>query len=191
MPIRFRCGHCQQLLGIARRKAGTVVTCPSCQQAVIVPTMDEAEAFAGMTQGPSVREGDRSKAASSAPPPPPPPPDAPPGGFVFERSDFDELFRPVIELPKASKTSRRRKEPEPIAEALPVSGPAQALALDALSTFSDEPAGQRVASSPARLASGGIVLTPPKMVLLAALAIGGMIFAFGGGLLVGMYLLPR
>ena len=28
MPIRFRCAYCNQLMGIARRKAGTVVRCP-------------------------------------------------------------------------------------------------------------------------------------------------------------------
>lgn len=188
MPIRFRCGHCQQLLGIARRKAGTVVTCPSCQQAVIVPTMDEADAFAGMTQGPSVRERDRSKAPA---PPPPPAPEPPPGGFVFERSDFDELFQPIIGVPTTSKTTKRKKESEPVAEVLPASPLRRTVPSDGLSTFPAEPTAVDVARSPSRIASGGIVLTPPKMVLLAALAIGGMIFAFGGGLLVGMYLLPR
>ena len=30
MPIRFRCPHCERLLGIARRKAGTPIRCPQC-----------------------------------------------------------------------------------------------------------------------------------------------------------------
>jgi phage FluMu protein Com len=38
MPIRFRCAYCNQLLGIARRKAGTVVRCPTCAGQVIVPS---------------------------------------------------------------------------------------------------------------------------------------------------------
>src|SRR6516162_2252797 len=37
MPIRFRCQYCNQLLGIARRKAGTAVQCPTCHGQVIVP----------------------------------------------------------------------------------------------------------------------------------------------------------
>jgi DNA-directed RNA polymerase subunit RPC12/RpoP len=37
MPIKFRCGQCDQLLGIARRKAGAVVDCPTCGAKTIVP----------------------------------------------------------------------------------------------------------------------------------------------------------
>lgn len=42
MPIRFRCAYCNQLLGIARRKAGTVVRCPGCAGQVVVPSLEEA-----------------------------------------------------------------------------------------------------------------------------------------------------
>src|SRR5258708_573805 len=60
MPIRFRCAYCNQLMGIARRKAGTVVSCPMCHGQVVVPTpQTPAEA------------------------------DDEPGGNVFERQDFD------------------------------------------------------------------------------------------------------
>ncbi len=41
MPIRFRCRHCNQLMGIARRKAGTMVSCPTCRAQVLVPMQDE------------------------------------------------------------------------------------------------------------------------------------------------------
>ena len=44
MPIRFRCAYCNQLMGIATRKAGTVVTCPKCAGQVVVPTPDPAQA---------------------------------------------------------------------------------------------------------------------------------------------------
>jgi hypothetical protein len=37
MPIRFRCAYCNQLMSIARRKAGSVVGCPTCGGQVIVP----------------------------------------------------------------------------------------------------------------------------------------------------------
>ncbi len=43
MPIRFRCAYCNQLMGIARRKAGTVVRCPKCAGEVIVPTAQEPQ----------------------------------------------------------------------------------------------------------------------------------------------------
>jgi phage FluMu protein Com len=40
MPIRFRCKHCNQLLGIARRKIGMEVRCPECQKMILVPAQD-------------------------------------------------------------------------------------------------------------------------------------------------------
>src|SRR5215468_8180210 len=43
MPIRFRCAYCNQLMGIARRKAGTVVSCPTCSGQVVVPKPEGAE----------------------------------------------------------------------------------------------------------------------------------------------------
>jgi hypothetical protein len=66
MPIRFRCAYCNQLLGIARRKAGQVVRCPTCAGQVVVPNPEGEEAV--------------------DPPPPPPP--------LFERNDFSEIFHP-------------------------------------------------------------------------------------------------
>ena len=71
MPIRFRCAYCNQLLGIARRKAGQVVRCPTCAGQVVVPSPEEA--------------GEEANAEAGAPSVPSPP--------VFERSDFDELFQ--------------------------------------------------------------------------------------------------
>jgi hypothetical protein len=65
MPIRFRCAYCNQLLGIARRKANTVVKCPTCNGQVVVPTPDAAAEEGG---------GDQP---------------------LFERSDFDDLFHNV------------------------------------------------------------------------------------------------
>ncbi len=40
MPVRFRCNHCNQLLGIARRKIGMEVRCPECHKMVLVPAQD-------------------------------------------------------------------------------------------------------------------------------------------------------
>jgi len=80
MPIRFRCVYCNQLLGIARRKAGTVVTCTTCQGQLIVP--DPAAAA--------------TELAEDGPPSPPAPSDpaAPAAGGLFERDDFDAVLEP-------------------------------------------------------------------------------------------------
>jgi len=40
MPIKFRCQHCDQLMGISRSKAGDVVDCPTCGMSVRVPGLD-------------------------------------------------------------------------------------------------------------------------------------------------------
>src|SRR5437764_15144867 len=69
MPIRFRCAYCNQLMGIARRKAGTVVRCPTCAGQVVVPNTDT--------------EGEPDGTARQPAPAEPP---------LFERSDFDEVF---------------------------------------------------------------------------------------------------
>jgi hypothetical protein len=37
MPIKFRCQHCRQFLGIAHSKAGTLVDCPACGRTIRVP----------------------------------------------------------------------------------------------------------------------------------------------------------
>ena len=40
MPIKFRCQHCQQFLGISRSRAGAVVDCPQCGRDLRVPELD-------------------------------------------------------------------------------------------------------------------------------------------------------
>lgn len=40
MPIKFRCQHCRQFLGISRSKAGQVVDCPTCGRTLRVPNLD-------------------------------------------------------------------------------------------------------------------------------------------------------
>lgn len=44
MPIKFRCEHCQQLLGISRSRAAANVDCPQCGRSLKVPgTVGDAE----------------------------------------------------------------------------------------------------------------------------------------------------
>src|SRR5258708_5085256 len=79
MPIRFRCPHCNQLMGIARRKAGSLVNCPTCTTSVLVPLNDVLE--------------EDSQSPSAAPPAPAPTPAAPsPPRELFERDDFDAFL---------------------------------------------------------------------------------------------------
>lgn len=40
MPIKFRCPHCQQFLGISRARAGAITDCPMCGRAIRVPLLD-------------------------------------------------------------------------------------------------------------------------------------------------------
>ncbi len=40
MPIKFRCRHCRQFLGISRAQAGEITNCPQCGKAIRVPALD-------------------------------------------------------------------------------------------------------------------------------------------------------
>jgi phage FluMu protein Com len=109
MPIRFRCTSCRKLLGIARRKAGTVVKCPDCESELIVPTEVTATVPA---------RGGRLPAAKGSPTepiprtPPPQPKHAANGNGaaaktpesmpLFERPDFESLLNPAVQ--KAAAT---------------------------------------------------------------------------------------
>src|SRR5947209_6860382 len=77
MPIRFRCQHCHQFMGIARRKSGTEVQCPTCRHNVLVPHEDEVAAEAA--------PGPRAALKGGEP--------APTVAPLFEHSDFDEVLR--------------------------------------------------------------------------------------------------
>ena len=70
MPIRFRCAYCNQLMGIARRKSGTVVRCPNCAGQVVVPRPD----------GANLDEPGEAKPAHPGQP------------LFFEENDFDEAL---------------------------------------------------------------------------------------------------
>jgi biopolymer transport protein ExbD len=51
MPVRFRCTHCQQLLSVSRKKAGTQTACPACGGEVRVPSLE------GLTAAPVAASG--------------------------------------------------------------------------------------------------------------------------------------
>ena len=86
MPVRFRCKHCNQLLGIARRKIGMEVDCPTCHNKVVVPPADSADADQPTRRKEALFEGsdldallqpDAAPALAPEPPRPAPPPPAP------------------------------------------------------------------------------------------------------------------
>jgi hypothetical protein len=96
MPIRFRCRHCNQLMGIAHRKAGAQVNCPKCGGAVIVPG------------------GAAEPVAASAPPP----------AAMFERADFDALLQPsIVDPPGGPPPAPALPEPPPALGTLPPAPP--------------------------------------------------------------------
>ena len=82
MPVRFRCRHCNQLLGIARRKIGMEVSCPTCRNMVLVPAVDSPDVDQPARRNNPLFEGSDLDALlqpgavpdlAAAPPPPPSP----------------------------------------------------------------------------------------------------------------------
>ena len=107
MPIRFRCAYCNQLMGIASRKAGSVVRCPKCAGEIIVPTP----------------EGESSPVEGTEPSS---------GPMVFENPQFDATFNaaatgpavPPIEIAPAPAPVELPIPPVPLAlEPLPPAAP--------------------------------------------------------------------
>lgn len=80
MPIRFRCVYCNQLLGIARRKAGKIVACTSCGGQLIVPEADAGSASANPANSDARTEGPH---------------------VAFEQSDFDAVLESAAPNPSA------------------------------------------------------------------------------------------
>ncbi len=103
MPIRFRCVYCDQLLGIARRKSGTVVKCPNCSGQLMVPSPEPDDDDVGPDAPTASTEdvGGARRAAAAEKTAPAPALEkqtaAANAGMLFERNDFDELLKPAIE----------------------------------------------------------------------------------------------
>ena len=164
MPIRFRCAYCNQLLGISRRKAGTVVRCPTCAGQVVVPNV--------VTESPE-------RAENQADP------------FVFERSDFEELLTPADEhaVPLEKKEVVLTPSEAPVAMPSATADPPPG----AWGTHAEPAyAGQKIKTAAAPLAAaqpvsaaGGILLSPARATLLVVVAIVALALAFAAGLFVG------
>lgn len=166
MPIRFRCGKCNQLLGISRRKAGTVVRCPSCATELMVPTAEAAS--------PPRREEQKAGNAAAGLPP-------------FEGSDFAKLFEPTAEpsLPAVPSAAAAARPPAAAVAPPAESKPANEFAFDV------EPVNISPASTAERAStssSTGLLLTPLRATLLAVVVIILLALAFLLGLVVGYFL---
>jgi len=170
MPIRFRCVYCDRLLGISRRKAGAIVSCPQCKEKLIVPTPGPED--------PAAAEDDKETNEDPALAPA-----KREGAQLFERDDIDALLQPKpayrVEAPKARPAAAGAA---PVAEAValepyvpqmvaPPPKPAQPL-------FETAPPG------------AGIVLSPSRATWLAVAAVVLLAVAFGAGLLVGRFFRP-
>jgi phage FluMu protein Com len=90
MPVRFRCAYCNQLLGIARRKAGSIVRCPTCSGQVVVPSVESVPA--------------QQPATGQQP-------------AVFEQSDFEQAFGGVTEGVEPAPLDASPQKPMPVAPA--------------------------------------------------------------------------
>jgi hypothetical protein len=162
MPIRFRCAYCNQLLGIARRKAGQVVRCPTCAGQVVVPTPEEVGDAEAEAEGPEPAAGD--------------------GPPVFERSDFDQIFQ-VPEGPEPAAL------PAPTGHGTAATGPPQDFGRF---DVDPQPVPSLIPPPPASLPDfapqPGLVLSPQKATVLTVLWIVTVAIAFGVGLVVGLSL---
>jgi hypothetical protein len=159
MPIRFRCAYCNQLLGIARRKAGTVVRCPTCAGQVIVPSV----------------EGDDSESAAGSDEP-----------LVFERSDFEQLLNPndAAAAQQQKRQAVLSSSESPVALPLTTEPPPGAWGTHAEPAFDVSRINpQPVPPIPA--ASRGIVLSSARATFLLIVAVVALAIAFGIGFLLG------
>jgi hypothetical protein len=176
MPIRFRCAYCNQLLGIARRKSGTVVRCPTCAGQVVVPATDEIPA----------EEAPNEKG-------PAPTPAA--GPRMFEGSEIDKLLEGAGgEQPSAlgsvgRETMRPAMMPQAAAAPAPAPAPMQ-IPMPVMPAPAPAPAPAPLPMHPPL--SGprppGIWLSPARATLLSVLAVIALAVSFGVGLVVGLFI---
>lgn len=157
MPIKFRCVHCNKLLGIARRKAGTVVECPQCTQQLIVPTPQEPEHEQESDQ-PTIQPEPAPKAG---------------GQRLFEQDNFDLVLQerdaPTYRA-NDDQAPTYAPQPFPVERHLPAP---------------PVPAPMPYPAAPAPPLPSGIVLSGGKIMLLLVVIFFLLAGAFGAGIVVG------
>src|SRR5579885_798883 len=116
MPIRFRCPTCDGLLSTARRKAGTRVVCPKCEDEIPVPEVDLADeadseeanvepvADEPTARPAAVKPAKVTKSAAAAPR----------SGPLFEREDFEKLLEPAVKQATIEEAAPAPAKPAPL-----------------------------------------------------------------------------
>jgi hypothetical protein len=164
MPIRFRCAYCKQLMGIARRKAGTVVSCPTCHGQVVVPN-------------PCPQTEEPLKPGTGNGPPP-----------LFEQGDIDELFAAGPAVPAIPAAPPAPAPPAAIPSPAPAEAgmPAVYIPTQPELNFDVERINSPLPPQPVvHIGRPGILLSPTALTLLGLLAVVLLALAFVGGLLLG------
>jgi hypothetical protein len=164
MPIRFRCAYCNQLMGIARRKAGTVVRCPKCAGQVVVPQPESYEEDRPEGSRQAVANTPGQVQAGTA------------GAALFEHHDFAKVFQeapaagpqvlhpPTFHNPPAANPRPAENAGLPQYEAIPLNP---------------------VKGMPLKGTARGVFLTSGVLAVLSALVVILMGMAFFLGLLLG------
>jgi hypothetical protein len=202
MPIRFRCQYCHQLLGIARRKAGSTVHCPTCNASLLVPGEDEASSEPEIPS-PPLAVGPPPANVAGSPLPPLPGALAPgtqaeapapaPAQDLFDRDDFDALLKFSVSGPVEPRKSAASSVHTPVPATRnppPEPAPPPLAPLPKLPSVSAEPfvLPRPAVHVPVQLPPGGVLLTPTRATVLTVAVILLVAVAFGAGLVVGRFL---
>ncbi len=164
MPIRFRCKYCNQLMGIARRKVGTEVECPTCKGKLFVP-QNSAE------ESPAPAPALAPAPAANSPP-------------MFERSDFDDFLNPSP--PQPANNVGAQQTASPLAVPTRPQPIPQQRALHLPSNYDVDVDPMPGALAPlSQSEAPGILLSPSRATMLTVAVILGLALAFCAGLLVG------
>lgn len=108
MPIQFRCVHCRQRLSVTRRKAGHEVSCPTCDETIRVPSLEEAQAALAVKESAAAKPGitdqeesspeEATPDAAAAPSEPTPPADDSPAGESAPVSRTENVSGEIADL---------------------------------------------------------------------------------------------
>jgi DNA-directed RNA polymerase subunit RPC12/RpoP len=179
VPIRFRCAYCNQLMGIAKRKAGSIVRCPKCSGQVVVPDpvdddgmdVEDASDMPAMADAGQLNKAledpeiERMLAGSAAPPAPAPPVPA---------SSATQTTR--------NKPSRPRPAPAPAPAPAPIDTPAPIMEIDVEPFELPEPTSTSAPTPvPAPLPKGAMVVKKAVAigVVVVLLLLAGLTFCVG------------
>jgi hypothetical protein len=162
MPIRFRCAYCNQLLGIARRKAGTVVRCPTCAGKVVVPNVELED-----TEFPGREEP-----------------------MAFERDDFESFLNPPARENGGGRKKDGPAPFVEAQVAIPaVAAPPGAWGTYAEPPFDVEKIHPTAPSEQSgKQRPGDMVISRKRLLIVAALAVLALALVFGAGILLGYFL---